>query len=155
MVATAKGHYLDVRDFEPADYLAIWDQIAGQFPSPRHLHPHRWAEEYAESGPAFTGWWHGHILACAGLMMPWPHLASAWAVLTPEGRRHPVMVHRTVRRFLDALAAAHQLRRIEAIAIEQDPRARRWLERLGFAIESRRPLWGPQGEAGINYVRFP
>jgi hypothetical protein len=154
MVATAKGQYLDVRDFEPADYHMVWDEVAVAFPHDHNLHPSKWAEGYAAGGPAFTGWWQGDILACAGLLIVWPGLASAWAVITRRGRDHPVMIHRTTQRFLDANIQRHRLRRVEATAFESDRRAQAWLARLGFEVESVRPEWGPSGQTGLNFVRF-
>ena len=105
----------------------------------------------ADSGPSSTVTLDGAVLAIAGLVI-YGRSATAWAVVTDAGRGHPVMVHRTVKRFLGALVRQHRLRRVEARALQHDHAAHRWLEALGFWPESTAALWGPNGETAWTYV---
>ena len=49
----------------------------------------------------------------------------------------------------------HQLVRVEADVLADFPRARRWVEWMGFQEESVMPLRGPGGSTMIRYVIFP
>jgi len=111
------------------------------------------AREHLSHGPAFSGLIGDDLAACAGVMIPWVGLGEAWAVLTPLGRQHPMMVHRAILRFLRSIIEHEQLVRVHADAVREFHVARRWLLRLGFRKESVMRRYGP-GPGHPDFVRY-
>lgn len=97
----------------------------------------------------------GTLCACAGIVVPWPGLGMAWAVVSPVGTRHPVGVHRAVLWGLHYLARDMGLRRVETTVRADFPRGRRWAQALGFQEESLMPKYGADGSDHLRYVYFP
>lgn len=124
----------------PSELALVW--------APKH-------EAEALAAPCFTGRVDGRIAAMAGVLRPWPGLGSVWAIVTTTGLRHPVFVHRTVRRRLWHLAEALNLRRVEAHVQADFQRGVKWVEALGFTREATHPHYGPRGETFYTYAWFP
>jgi len=114
----------------------------------------RIARAYKESGVGKTLFYNTDPIASAGLHMPWPGLAFAWAVISPVAlkRPHVIMTHNSIANGLMDLAEAYNLRRIEACVDESFVVGQRWIEKLGFKYESDIPLFGPQGQDFKRYV---
>lgn len=133
---------MTVRPYVPGDYAHV-AQAAG-WPV--------WS--IAQPEHAFTAEHEGVPIACAGLVLHWRGLASAWALFADEARRHSLPLHRAVLRGLDTLTRQHGLRRVEATTREDYVTGQAWLERLGFRLEGRMPHYGPDGETHLRYVKF-
>ena len=152
MTTALLGRFCEVRAFRPEDYVLATATSPGWRPDD----PLAMGREHARTGASFSAWLDDGLLACAGLLVPgWPGLGMAWAVLTPLGRAHPVMIHRTAKAHLRAVARQHGLRRVEAKVFPAHRRAVAWIEALGFEAEAVHPRWGPEGETAITYVWFP
>jgi hypothetical protein len=106
-------------------------------------------------GPAYTGRIDDEIAICAGVLIPWPGLGEAWAVLSDLGRQHPLFVHRRVARVLRSIIRECHLNRIQCGVDISFSVGREWVERLGFRPESVMPQYGPKGETFVRYVIFP
>lgn len=105
----------------------------------------------ADLGPAFSGAAGGQIIGCAGLIMAHDHRAIAWALFTSVASRHFLSIHRAAKAFLDA----QTIRRIEAYVDCDFAAARRWVGRLGFAMEVERMRhFLPDGRDASCWVRF-
>lgn len=135
----------------PADYLNAHraDNPSSPYRSTQLLN---FGWHYRNGGPAYSGWLDGHLVGCAGLVIPWQGRAEGWAVFTPFGRQHAGLVHRAVYRGLQRLIKEHGLRRIQGDTFATYLTGCRWLERLGFERESLMPLYGPNGETFARYV---
>ncbi|GAB4391007.1 MAG: hypothetical protein Tsb0032_00390 [Kiloniellaceae bacterium] len=110
----------------------------------------RFAAAYRPAGPAFTLIGEGRALGCGGLVVEEGE-GRAWAFLSEALRQRPLLLHRTVKRALPALAAHYALKRITAEAHADFAGARRWLERLGFHQLETIPRFAGTTE---NYVRY-
>lgn len=129
---------LTIRPFVPADYSIVTGQ------------------ETVARAPAFTGLIEGTVAACAGIdLFEWGGVGSAWAAIGPLGRQHSLLVARGVLRGLQDLIRQHGLVRVEADALADFARARRWLGWMGFEDEGVMRLRGPRGETMIRYALFP
>lgn len=137
--------------FQPADYVALVNGLGRPWP----VSPDRAATTLADNGPAFTGWWDGVPVACAGLTLPWPGLAQAWALWGPEAPRHARRVHAAVIHRLGLLMQKHRLRRVEAVVDAGAAQSLRWARHLGFRWEADLPKYGPAGETFCRVVLFP
>jgi RimJ/RimL family protein N-acetyltransferase len=138
---------LDVRPFRPEDYVAA--VAARGEPEARALQQGR---VYVKYGAAFSGFLDGAIVGCAGLMLPWPGLGEAWAILTPLGRAHGGVVHRAVLRGLRGLIRTHGIRRLQADVIADFAPGCAWMTHLGFHREGLMPAYGPGGETFVRYA---
>lgn len=112
-----------------------------------------WA--YKHRGVAYTGFVDGEIAGCAGVLVQWPGMGEAWAILTDVGRAHPIFVHRVVSRTLREIIVHSRLRRVQADVVAAFAVGRRWVERLGFEFESAMPRYGPKGEDFVRYRILP
>lgn len=110
----------------------------------------RFAAAYRPAGPAFTLMEKRRALGCAGLVIEGSE-GRAWAFLSDALRRRPLLLHRTVKRALPALAEHYELKSLSAEAHADFAAARRWLERLGFRNQEILPRFAGTTE---DYVRY-
>ena len=106
-------------------------------------------EELARSN-AFAAVENGEVLGCGGVIEFWKDRASVWAILSGNCGPHFVKMHRAVSKFL-TLA---DYRRLEATADVNFGPGQRWLEMLGFRLET--PVmkhYLPNGADAAMYVR--
>ncbi|MEO3429740.1 hypothetical protein AAFN88_12820 [Pelagibius sp. CAU 1746] len=133
-----------VLPFEPAHLADLDPPIFGR----RQMQ--YFAAAYRPAGPAFTLMEGERALGCGGLMIEGEE-GRAWAFLSGVLRQRPLLLHRTVKRALPALAEHYELKSLTAEAHAEFAGARRWLERLGFRYEERLPRYAGTTE---DYVRY-
>lgn len=105
---------------------------------------------YRDRGPAFTGLDDRHRpLVCAGVLAEGVDEPTAWALISAEGRRAPVAVHRAVKRWL---GEQRQFDAIAATARADWPAALRWCERLGFVAYSEIENFAGTGDTYIRHI---
>lgn len=138
-----------VRPYLPEDYLALLPALPVLFSPPSEC-----AQMYAQH-PSFSGEVAGQVAACAGLVIYWPGVAEAWAVLGPVGRENGYGVTRAVMRGLVTLVRRHRLHRVQAKVIPAFEVGRRWVEWMGFQEEAYLRDYGPNREDMLSYVLFP
>jgi hypothetical protein len=88
-------------------------------------------------GPSFSALVDQRIIACAGIVIPWPGVGICWATFSEEIGRYPVWFSRTCRHVLNDTLRSCGLHRLESVALKDSERNRRWLTMLGFKHE-----WG-------------
>lgn len=86
-------------------------------------------------GPAFTAIVDDEIIACAGVVIAWPGVGAAWAVLSPAVEKHGLWITRSVRRMLDVIIRGSNLHRLEMVVLADNERNYRWAHTLGFHLE--------------------
>lgn len=74
----------------------------------------------------------GKIIACAGLMLLWPHYAHAWALFPSTGLKAAPLMRRCLS-MIDRAAIDWDLGRIDAFVPLNFHAGRRFLSALGFA----------------------
>jgi hypothetical protein len=141
---------MNVAPFRARDYLEAY--AAG--PCQSIGDPAGTAEALERDTVGFTGRLQGVVLACAGITVQWEGLGVAWAILSPLGRQHPLLVHRAVMRGLEEIIGTHKLRRVECAVARDFLAGRRWVEVLGFEPECECPAYLPDGSTAIRYVRL-
>lgn len=104
-----------------------------------------------QAGQGFTAMDGDKVLACAGVAEVWTGRAVAWAFISKNAGRRMVAIHRAVAGFL----LASQFCRIEAWVDEGFEPGMRWLELLGFTLETPAPMRGfrPDGGACFLFAR--
>ncbi len=117
-----------VRAFQPADVLAVLNRDGRQVPDSALI-------EQANLGPAFTFTVDDVPLACAGVVILWPGVGSAWTMISQPMLDYPLWLTRTVRRMLYQIIEQHDLHRVETVALMDSVANQRWLEALGFVRE--------------------
>ena len=98
-----------------------------------------------QPGAAFTAKEDGMVLGCAGVVPLWPGVGQAWAVFSDDLLEHPVALTRSSERALERIAAAYDMRRIQATVRDGHGRGARWLSFLGFELEGLLVNYGPGG----------
>jgi hypothetical protein len=103
------------------------------------------------SGPAFSGAVKGDIIGAAGVGRSDNRRGFAWAVLSNKARLHAAGVHRAVKRFL---ASQTEFDRIEAYVDPEFTLAVRWVEALGFELETPKPMrrFFPDGRSAFQFA---
>lgn len=110
---------------------------------------------YAIPGPALTVCADdGAPLGAAGLVPLWAGVAQGWMFASERLRAHPVALHRTLARALDAAQSALRLHRVQISVHERFLASRRWAGRLGFLCEGAMPGYGPNGDTYYRYARL-
>jgi len=107
-----------------------------------------------ESHPGWSGFCDGKLIASIGIIVPYPGLGEAWAVITPLGHQHALWLHRHVKSGILSLSEALKLRRLQATVKANFPEGRRWAESLGFVAEAILEGWGPDGSDYVMYKRM-
>ncbi len=98
-----------------------------------------------QPGAAFTATEGREILGCAGVVPLWPGVGQAWAVFSDALLARPVTLTRASERALDRIAAARDMRRIQATVRDGHGNGARWLSFLGFELEGLLVNYGPGG----------
>jgi len=107
----------------------------------------------ARGGPAYSAFVDGKIIAMGGVFILWPGTGEAWCLTSPEIRKHAVFFIRAVNRYLDIIAQAKKLERIQA-AVQADFLAgMKFAEGVGFEAEGLMPKYF-NGKSFIRFAKF-
>lgn len=139
-----------IRAFQPDDLMCVKVQPAqcGDFPAGITLASARLLAGHF----AISGWLGERCIGCAGIAEVWTHRAIAWAMLSEDCGRHMLEITRHVREALDL----HPSRRIETAVFSDFPAGRRWVELLGFRLETPVPMahYDGNGRSAWLYARI-
>jgi len=108
-------------------------------------------EVYGDAGPAYTALVEDRVILCAGIMLMWPGVGTAWAVVSPLIEVYPVAGSAAVMYGLRYLIDRHQLHRVQAPIYEKFERGIQWAEFLGFKREGLLTAYGRNRE---NYIMY-
>jgi len=104
-------------------------------------------EALENTGTAFSGFCDGQLLGCAGWTCPlWPSSAELWLWVLPEGRKHPLAVHKMISRGIKQIESDERIKRIACSVRVGNATAERWIDLLGFEIEAIQRAYGPDNE---------
>lgn len=115
--------------------------------------PHTLANEAVAAGSfKWATYLNGTPVAVVGAFPRWPHVWTAWAYGTPDWPKTAITLTRHVRRFmLPALYNSGAIR-VDAMALDANTDACRWLEGLGAKREFVLDNYGKAGEKFVSYV---
>jgi hypothetical protein len=117
-----------LRPFRPEDLDVLLNRDGEQIARATVL-------QQAALGPAMTAVVGDRPIGCAGIVIPWPGVGSAWMILADDAATHILWITKTVVAFLRAMQRLNGLHRIEALALQECVKNQRWLEMLGFQRE--------------------
>ena len=95
----------------------------------------KFAREKEQGGPAFTAIVNERIIGCAGIIILWPGVGSAWVALSKEIDGYGRWMTRTVKLVIKDTVRAFHLHRIEAVVLSDNKRNLEWIKSLGFTRE--------------------
>jgi hypothetical protein len=113
-----------------------------------NLTSQEYAESLASEGQSFTAISGERVIACAGVTEIWENRAVAWSLISKDAGRHMLSIHRPIAGFL----LASKYRRIEAWVDEGFEPGMRWLEILGFTLETPSPMRGFRPDGGSCFL---
>jgi hypothetical protein len=102
------------------------------------------------SGPCYTAFAGGTVIACAGVVEIWKGRAQVWSLLSDQFPVYRKAIHKAVKTFL----RDYRMRRLECVIDPNNPAARRWAEHLGFEFEGYMYGYTPNGETQMMLVRL-
>jgi len=96
-------------------------------------------------GQPYTALADGHILGCGGVFMHAPHIGRAWALLSKLSGPRLRYLTRCVRTYLTMFDMPP---RLETLVRHDYDAGRRWVELLGFTLETPQGMvrYGFEGE---------
>jgi hypothetical protein len=109
---------------------------------------------YEQAGSSLTLYANGQRLCCGGLYRLWPGVAEAWIAVSADAHKHPVAVVRYARSVIDEGVRTWHLTRVHSHVRADFMVARKFMEHLGFELESTLPKFGPDGSDYVMYRRL-
>lgn len=97
----------------------------------------------------------GQIIACMGLLSLWSGVSEAWVVTSPLAVRYPVLLYRTVNKYLWSTIRSLGLRRVQAVVRKDFYTGHAFLQSLGFRPEGLMPRYGNGGADCVRYALLP
>lgn len=136
IIPLTKEHLDRIQAQDAQEYVSAWitDQIKAEL----------------TQGMSFAAVEGDEVLCCAGILEYWEGRAAAWAVIAGNLGRRFIPIHRAAESFLKDSS----YRRLEATADIGFCNGHRWLEMLGFKLET--PVmknYLPTGGDAAMYVR--
>ena len=105
-----------------------------------------------KNGIAYTALVDDKIIACAGVVFPWPEMGSAWVTFQELALKHKIWVTRIIKRILEDTIRARNLNRVEAVVLADNIVNQEWIKVLGFTQENGRARkYSPDGRDVIRY----
>lgn len=101
---------------------------------------------YGAAGPAYTAMINDQVIVCAGVMLMWPGVGTAWAVTSPLIEKYALAGSTAVMYGLRDIISEHKLHRVQAPVYEHFKRGIRWVEFLGFHKEGLMIGYGREKE---------
>lgn len=145
---------LEIRQFEPDNVLKIVPREPDRSILMSVADPLEYAREYVKRGPCWTLWNGDEPIACAGMIILWPHVAESWALTSESVARFPIAFHKAAKWAIEKAMFDNELFRLQVTIPETHIKSCKWIERLGFKNESTMPMYGTDGSTYIRFVKF-
>ena len=137
-----------------AEHLACLQLQAAQTYLTPLLKDHEYAAALELKDLTWTGKINGFVVGCAGIRPQWEGRAITWALLGQIQKSAWLSVTRKV---VETMDLAHQLgtKRIEANVKADFPPGRRWVELMGFELETPNGMrcFGADSSTHLLYSR--
>lgn len=102
----------------------------------------------AEGPNAYTAKVDGRVIVCAGVVQGMQGQGVAWAFISHDAGKHMLAITRAVKRYL----VVCPYERVEAVVDEGFDAGHRWLESLGFELETPKPMRKSRPDGGSSYL---
>ncbi len=113
----------------------------------------RFVEGMVVKNMAFTGVINGNIVACGGIYPIWDNVGEAWFLGTDHVNQYPVIITKTIRKYLNNLMSLNKLHRVQAHVRSDWDRANRWIKFLGMQKEGVVRKFSPDGRDHILFSK--
>ena len=135
---------LETRRFQPG-------HLGGITPQPEQAAEWKEAVRGKMEGDGWTVLADGKPIACAVLVRTGFSRGAVYAFIGADAGPHMLAVYRTAERMFDM----HAYNRIEALVAGDFEAGARWMEMLGFELETPNGMksFGPNGETYMLYAR--
>tara|TARA_B100000470_G_scaffold200007_1_gene171383 strand:- start:172 stop:639 length:468 start_codon:yes stop_codon:yes gene_type:complete len=97
---------------------------------------------------------NGYLLGAGGIFPIWDGLGEAWVLPSTTVQNHKRMFVKLIRENMERMGDEFAFRRIQATARADAPKARRFLEFLGFEREGLLRAYGPDGADHILFAKI-
>lgn len=111
------------------------------------------ARMLATGGPAYSVFADGEIIGMGGVFMHWPGVGEAWALVSPEAKKHGIPFARAARRYLDQMAKDRKLERVQAAVQADFEDGLKFTEALGFRAEGLMEKFF-HGKTFVRFAKF-
>ena len=112
----------------------------------------KWAEINHQPGLAYSGFFEGRMLGCAGIRMLWPGVGEGWAQFSPEIINFGKEAYHYVGIYLKKLIEDNDLHRVQGTVDAEFMIAHKYIQNLGFQIEGKMLKYGPTGRDHYLYA---
>lgn len=97
---------------------------------------------------------NGHLLGAGGIFPIWDGVGEAWVLPAALVQKHKRMFVKLIRENMAQMTNEFNFRRVQATARADAPKARRFLEFLGFEREGFLRAYGPDGADHVLYAKL-
>jgi hypothetical protein len=140
--------------YEPWHY----EYLAAVSPNARYMGMENirlYSVAFSYQGWAITIMHEGEVVGAAGVVRLWHGVGEAWTLFTELMHKYPLFIHKNALRLIRETIISDMYHRIQSTVCLRDPRAVRWIERLGFQKESIMQRFGADGSDYGMYVWSP
>jgi hypothetical protein len=109
------------------------------------------AIEYAKRGQLFSVFVDDRVEAIGGFVKLWEGVVEMIAMISPVGKRHIKIIHRTAKNMIN-VALSNGIWRIQTNVLDGFDKGIRWVERLGFHSEGKMKKYTPDGRDMIRFA---
>lgn len=110
--------------------------------------------EQAMAGPSTVLMVGDQVLYLCGIALLSKHVGEAWSVINHDlAKKHPLLLTRSARRFLDITMKSHLLHRVQITVHSESNEAVRWAFVLGFTVEALMRKYGDDQSDHFLFVR--
>ena len=101
----------------------------------------------------FTGIINEEIVACGGIYPMWDGVGEAWFIGSKLVYKHPILITKTIRQYLNKLMNIKNFHRVQAYVKQDWEQAKRWIELVGMQKEGMVRKFSPDGRDHILYAK--
>jgi len=105
-------------------------------------------------GPAKAGLYNGVLLGCGGVVEFWPGCGEGWIAMSRNCMEYSIPAFYCVKKITDGFMTDLKLKRLQATARVDFPKAKYLLEALGFECEGIMKNYLPDGADAYIYAKF-
>lgn len=95
----------------------------------------------------------GEVLGAAGAFVIWDGVAELWASISMDLRKRPMLLHKTVVKYIDVIQKKGNFHRLQFIVLRGFIEAESWAQALGFMHEGVLHNYGPGKETYRRYAK--
>jgi len=96
----------------------------------------------------------GIVLGAAGVWTIWPGVGEAWAILTEDLKKKPILLHKTVQKYLKKIVEEQKFHRVQFIVLYGFIAAESWAHALGFTHEGIMYQYGTDKSTYHRFARI-